>query len=204
MTDANDAAPPPFRPGCVVTLVVSFVVGMAVVGAALLFVRAPSGGPASDESPLAAVVVEPAGYVRLDESVAGGGRLCATRAASLLSVSSVPGFRDALLRSWGRPPGEEPRAVVLLAVRLDSAASAGALVRSYAAAAGGTGVPSRDGWVAVRGQDESGRYAQRVAFARDDLVFVVSVVTPAEEKSTREVLALADAQAATTAPPLVL
>ena len=176
---------------------VSFVVGFAGFGA-LLYLRAPDAPGQQPESPLAAVLLVPEGYERLPDEVAGGGRLDEARAGRLLSVPAIPGFQDGLLRSWGRPRGKTPRAVVVLAVQLATPADAAALFGRYRGVAQSPDLEefeTREGWVGFH-QRENGRFAQRVAFASGSRVFVVSVVTPKHESSTREVRALADRQAA--------
>ena len=188
------------RSGCGFFLVLLglFAIGFVGVGA-LLFLRAPDTGSTAAESPLAKVVVPPPGYDRLSEDEAGGGRLDETRTRIVLSSGAIAGFRDAMLVSYGRPRDQAPRAVVVLAVQLDSAANAEALLRSYRGVAQSPdleGFPAPEGWVAFhQREDAAGRYAQRVAFAKADRLFVVSVVTPKYERDTSEVLALARRQA---------
>jgi len=196
------AEEPSSRSGCVtaVWFVGLFLLSFAVFGA-LVFLRAPDrdGSDPDGVSPLAEVVVAPPGYVLLQESVAGGGRLNESRTARQLSAASVPGFRDAILVSWGRPAGEPPRAVVTLAVQLDSPASAEAAMRSFKAVATSPdleGFVTPEGWVGFHQAEESGRFAQRVAFTKGDRLFVVSVVTPRRTGDTAEVLAHAQRQAA--------
>ncbi len=189
------------RAGCLVTLAVSFLVGFGLVGA-FLFLRAPDAAdpPAPrPESPLAEVVLPPPGYERLPDATSGGGRLDAAGTARVMSVGRVDGFRDALLRAWGKPRGTSPRAVVVLAVQLDSPESAARLLASFQGYATSpdleeiAGLP--EGWVGFLELDTGGRHAQRVGFAKGDRVFVVSVLTPATEPSTSEVLKLAHRQA---------
>lgn len=190
VTEPYAAPPEPVeasRSGCVLGFVALFLLGFVGV-LAVLFLRAPSGDGLGDE------IAAPPGYVRLDDGESGGGPISARRVAERLGVAEVPGFRGGLLRAWGRAPGEPPRAVVVLVVRLDSPAS---LVTAYGAAARSfEPIPVREGWVGFVAPDASGRWAQRVAFARGDLFYVVSVVTPSRDADTAEVLRLAERQSA--------
>jgi hypothetical protein len=212
VTDPYDAAPEPASSepassdrssGCGLWLLLIGLFTLTFVAvAALMYLRAPDpAGDASRESPLSAVIVAPEGYDRLSEDEAGGGRLDETRTGIVLSSpGDIPGFEDALLLSWGRPRDEAPRAVVVLAVQLDSAAHAEALLGTYRGVArvpGVTEFPTQAGWVGFHQREEGAeRYAQRVAFTKGDRLFVVSVVSPEHENDTSEVLALARRQAA--------
>lgn len=205
MTDPYDAAPEPSSKrssGCGLWLLLAGLFTLTFVAvAALMFLRAPDpAGEASRESPLAAVIVAPGGYDRLSEDEAGGGRLDEMRTRIVLtSAGEIPGFEDALLLSWGRPRNETPRAVVVLAVQLDSAANADALLASYRAVAKSPGLtefPTQEGWLGFHQREEGAeRYSQRVAFVKGDRLFVVSVVSPKHENDTSEVLTLARRQA---------
>lgn len=184
------------RVGCALALVGLFLLGFVTVGAGMLL-RAPDGGSA-----LGNAIQPPIGYVRLDDAEAGGGTLDEARTAAVLGRSDVPGFEEAELRAWGRRPGEPVRAVVVLAVRLDSRANAAALRSAYvqgALARGATAFAPPQGLDAgafFDTPDSAGRHAQRVVFARGPRLFVVSVVTPARDPDTAEVVRLALAQAA--------
>ena len=168
-----------------------FLVGFVVVGAVLLL-RAP-GDPRT--SSLAAEIVPPSGYVLLDDGGAGAGPQTAGSTASLLGVGAVHGWRDALLRAWGRRPGEDARAVVVLLVAVDSAAHAEALRDGYVAAHASTAFSAPEPLRGFReGPDDAGRYQQRAVFARGNRLWVVTVVSPRQESSTTEVVHLALSQ----------
>ncbi len=205
MTDAWTPQPEPpaerSRLGCALAMVGLFLVGFVGTGA-VLFLRAPDHPGTPAEPPLAHLLVEPDGYRRLPDASSGGGRVSAAAAATLLGAPEVPGFRDGVLRAWGRAPGEPPRAVVVLLVELDSPERALATRRAYAAALRPRGATpfatptslAADGL--LEGRDPSGRFTQRVVVARGTRLYVVSVVTPAADEDTAEVVALATRQAA--------
>ncbi|HEU0129566.1 MAG TPA: hypothetical protein VFQ85_01065 [Mycobacteriales bacterium] len=194
MSDPLAPPPSPFaRAGCVVALVALFVVGFAGVGAVLLLRAPDSAAPA--ESPLVARIARPDGYVLLDDTESGGGRLPESRAATLLGVPAIEGYRDGVLRAFGRPPGEPPRAVVVLVLDVGTPEAATALASRYrdaAVRAGATTVTAPAPYLALaEPPDAAGRYAQRVVVARDRRLWVVSVVTPDRAAPPAEPLALA-------------
>ena len=204
MHEPYAAAPEPpagrSRLGCGLALLALFLVGFVGVGSMLLL-RAPDRPGGSGESPLAGLLVRPAGYVAVDDGRSGGGRLSEGRAALVLGRDDVPGYSDGVLRAWGRRPGEPPRAVVVLVVEVETGQQAAEVRRAYVAralAAGATPFATPDDLGADafhETPDAAGRVAQRVVFTRGVRLFVVSVVTPARERDTREVVALATEQA---------
>jgi hypothetical protein len=185
------------RPFGCLTAIGLFLVGF--VGVALVLFRP---APTISSSPLGDAIVPPAGYLRLDDSESGGGRLDASRAAELLNRTSLPSFRDGLLRAWGRAPGEPSRAVVILVLDLGSPADAEAAQAAYATARRSLGATPFGTPEGLRANgfadipDDAGRYAQRVAFTSGTRLLVVSVVTPAAETDHAEVVRLAVRQSA--------
>ena len=208
MHDPFAAAPEPpadrSRVGCGLALLGLFLLGFVGV-LAMLFLRAPGGpsipGAGRGESPLAALLREPPGYVRLDDAGSGGGRLSEGQAATVLGRADVPGYSDGVLRAWGRNPGEPPRAVVVLLVEVETGAQATALKDGYVARARAAGATAFATPGPLGGEglhdvpDASGRHAQRVVFTRGVRLFVVSVVSPQRERDTTEVVELAEQQA---------
>ncbi len=189
MTDPYATWPEPERPsrGCGLLVFVGlFLVGFAGV-LAFLFLRAPSDPG----------IATPPGYVRLSEAEAGGGNLSETRTARLLGIPDVPGYRDGVLRSYGRPPGQPPRAVLVLAVESDDAQALLDQAVAAMAARGGTPFATPPGLTGYHDvPDERGRYVQRVLFRRGDVVYAVSVLTPQRDDDTSEVVRLAERQRA--------
>ena len=206
MTDPYAAAPEPptdtRRVGTALLVLGGFLLGFVAV-AAMLFLRAPDGS-APAEPAVARLIQAPNGYVPLADATSGGGPLTEGRAATLLDRADVPGFRTGVLRAFRRPPGDAPRAVVVLAVEVRGVDQAAALARGYYDAAIRTGATAFPVPAALAGHgfhdepDTAGRHAQRVVFARGARVFVVSVVTPAASTDTAEVVDLATRQAAAT------
>ncbi|HVF03564.1 MAG TPA: hypothetical protein VNA20_01870 [Frankiaceae bacterium] len=190
------------RLGCAVALFALFVLGFVGV-LALLFLRAPDGGhDAPAESGLTRLLREPPGYAPLPDAGSGGGPLSEGMAATALGRNDVPGFADGVLRAWGRGRGEPPRAVVVLAVEVGTPDQALELRRGYVARALDRGAtpfatPFALDAAAFHDQpDASERHAQRVVLTRENVLFVVSVVTQSRERDTSEVVRLATAQAA--------
>jgi hypothetical protein len=186
------AAPPEPRPrlGCLFYAGL-FLAGFVGIGALFLFVRAPGRTPADA---LGDSITPPSGYARLDDAEAGAGAQSSGDVESLLGVP-VPGFERAVSRAWGKAPDEPSRAVVVLVVRLGSAGDATTLADAYVAAHRATAFSAPAPLRGFQdGPDAGHRYAQRVVFARDAEVWVVSVVTPAQETDTSEVVRIALAQ----------
>jgi hypothetical protein len=184
------------RAGCVVALVVLFLAGFAGV-ATVALLRAPDGRPGTGTA-LETAIVPPPGYVPLDDATSGGGPLTAARAASVLGLPRIEGYRDGVLHAWGREPGAPVRGVVVLVVEVASPAGATALRDAYVARAtarGATPFDAPDPLRGVRdGPDSGGRYAQRVAFATGSRLWLVSVVTPDRETDPAEVVLIAQRQ----------
>ncbi|HEV2889318.1 MAG TPA: hypothetical protein VGX28_03000 [Frankiaceae bacterium] len=185
MTDpyASPEPVPPSRAPRAMLFVGLFLLGfVGVLG--LLFLRAPRPPD----------FVSPPGYVRISAEQAGGANLSESRTARLLGIPDVPGWEHAVLRAYGRPPGEPPRAVVVLAIE-SSEAQRALEVAVAAADARGERFPTPEGLVGYHDtQDAQGRYVQRVLFRRGDVVYSVSVLTVRRDEDTSEVVRLAERQ----------
>jgi hypothetical protein len=196
VSDAFAAPPePPARRGPLGCLmfVGLFLLGFAGIGAIVLL-RAPG----RDHDSLGDKIVPPTGYVRLDDAEAGAGEQTEGDVSSLLGVVSVPGFDRAVSRAWGKAPDEPSRGVVVLLVHVTSPDDATRLADGYVAAHGATAFSAPAPLRGFRdGPDAGHRYAQRVVFAQGDDVWVVSVITPARESDTHEVVRIALAQRGT-------
>lgn len=184
---ALDTAPPSRAPK-VLALLALFSLGfVAVLG--MLFLRAPRD----------LRVAEPPGYVRISDADSGGGNLSASRTASTLGLTGVNGFERGVLRAFGRPGVEPPRAVVVMVVEQSSAERARELHDAAIAAMarrGATAFATPEGFHGYHdAPDTSGRHRQRVAFRRGDEFHLVTVYTQAREDDTSEVVELARAQA---------
>lgn len=191
MSDAY-AAPPesPARMGCLAYAGL-FLLGFVGIGALFLLVRAP-GRTAADT--IGDKITPPSGYARLDDAEAGAGEQSAGDVESLLGVRA-PGFERAVSRAWGKAPDEPSRAVVVLVVRLSSPGDATTLADAYVAAHRATAFSAPAPLRGFQdGPDAGHRYAQRVVFTRDAEMWVVSIVTPAKENDTSEVVRVALAQ----------
>lgn len=177
--------PPPARGPRVLVYVALFALGFAGV-LAVLFLRAPRGID----------VPAPAGYVRLSDAEAGAGEMTASRTASHLGLARVDGFERGVLRAYGRPPGEAPKAVLVLVVEVADAPALRDAAVSAMRERGGTAFATPagfSGWYDV--PDRQGRHVQRVAWVRGVRLYVVSLLTPEREEDVREVVAIAEGQA---------